>query len=630
VRPGIDDLKDTLPDAGMSAKTTRAVFVVLWCVLLAGKLWLAASLQPFGDEAFYAQESRHLAWAYSDLPGLTAWLARAGTAIGGPGIFAIRLPFLLLGALIPWLVVRIGARWFGAEAGWQAGLLALLLPLSGWMGVLALPDVPMVLAALLCLDASAGLLQRRSPGAFVQLAIALTLGALAHYRFALVIVAGAAGLLCVPAGRALLRDWRMAAALAVGALAWWPLLAWNVAHAGAGLEFQLIDRHPWQPQWQGLGWLPAQAIAVTPGLFVALLATLWVAWRRRREPQPAWPLLLGTGGVAVVGYFVLGFFADSERVSFHWPLAGWLALCCAAPAVLAAWPAWARRTVTALAAIGWVAAFAIMGVLTRPAGREWLAATAAYPDNFAGWNEIADSVGAELAGLPPDTVLVADNFMLGAQLALALGRDDIIVLEHPLNAKHGRRAQLADWGLLSAGREDWRAGPVLLVVEDTARSLKDRLRGYRELCARSGGFGAPRIVNVDQGRKRFLVWQLPRTATGTCQLPALAWIDRPLPGAVGGGRLAVSGWALKAGAGLARVELTLDGVVVATADYGERRGDVLTYWGLDPEQEDSGVGFHAELDLRGHPPGRAWLGLRLHGHDGVVEDWPAQPLQIAP
>jgi hypothetical protein len=53
--------------------STRVKFLVAWSLALAAKLWLVLALQPFGDEAFYAQESTRLAWAYSDLPGLTAW-----------------------------------------------------------------------------------------------------------------------------------------------------------------------------------------------------------------------------------------------------------------------------------------------------------------------------------------------------------------------------------------------------------------------------------------------------------------------------------------------------------------------------------------------------------------------------
>jgi hypothetical protein len=609
----------------MGLSSLRVNFLVAWALLLFAKLWLALSLPPFGDEAFYALESRRLAWAYSDLPGLTAWLIRIGTELGGQNIFAVRLPFLLLGAALPWLVVRIARRWFGDAAGWHAGLLALLLPLAGLMGVLALPDVPMLFAALLCLDAFAALLQRVAPAALLQLALGLAIGAFSHYRFALVVAAGAVGLLCAPRGRELLREPRLWWAVAVGAAAWWPLLAWNRAHAGAGLAFQLIERHPWNPHLQGWWWPLVQAVVVTPLLFVLLLAVLREAWRRRRGPQQAWPLLLGVAAVSVPGYFLLGFFADSERVSFHWPLAGWLALVCAAPAVLREWaPAW-RRSLHALAATGVLAMVAYLGLLTQPAARTQLASGPAYADNFAGWSDVADEVRVALATMPPGTRVVADNFMLGAQLSLALDRDDIPVLEHPLNAKHGRAVQLADWGLLSAGRADWGAEPVLLVVEDTARPLKLRLQGYRDLCRQSGGLPAPQVLNVDHGRKRFLLFRIAAPSSG-CVTPALAWIQAPAPGERVGGQFSVEGWALKQGAAVARVEVLVDGRPVAVADYGQSRPDVLDYWGL--EGADAGVGFSARLDLSGHAPGEAWLGLLIHGQDGSVEAWPEQMIRI--
>ena len=46
--------------------------------MLVVKAAVAARLPLFVDEAFYWQEGRHLAAAYSDLPGMTAWLARLG------------------------------------------------------------------------------------------------------------------------------------------------------------------------------------------------------------------------------------------------------------------------------------------------------------------------------------------------------------------------------------------------------------------------------------------------------------------------------------------------------------------------------------------------------------------------
>jgi low temperature requirement protein LtrA len=83
-----------------------------------------------------------------------------------------------------------------------------------------------------------------------------------------------------------------------------------------------------------------------------LLAATWVhAWSRRRDASAPWALVAGLAGIAVGAYFVLGFFTDRERVSFHWPLFGWLVLCAAAPPVLARWRASARLAVWALALV---------------------------------------------------------------------------------------------------------------------------------------------------------------------------------------------------------------------------------------------------------------------------------------
>ena len=90
-------------------KRAQRTFLVLWTAVTAIKILIAARLPLFVDEAFYWQEGRHLAAAYSDLPGLTAWMTRLGTAIGGQHVLALRAPFLLLAALLPWLTTHIAA-----------------------------------------------------------------------------------------------------------------------------------------------------------------------------------------------------------------------------------------------------------------------------------------------------------------------------------------------------------------------------------------------------------------------------------------------------------------------------------------------------------------------------------------
>jgi hypothetical protein len=107
----------------------------------------------------------------------------------------LRWPFLLVGAAVPWVMVRIARREWGDCGRLARWVVRAALPLSGWLGTLALPDAPLVLACLLALDATTALLRRVSFAALAELALALAAGALTHYRFAPAVLAGLLGLL---------------------------------------------------------------------------------------------------------------------------------------------------------------------------------------------------------------------------------------------------------------------------------------------------------------------------------------------------------------------------------------------------------------------------------------------------
>jgi 4-amino-4-deoxy-L-arabinose transferase-like glycosyltransferase len=281
------------------------------------------------------------------------------------------MPFLLLSALLPWLLAGIGTRWFGAVAGWRAGMLVLLMPLSGSLGIMAVPDVPMAFATVLCLDAGARLLREVDAAAAAELALGLVIGALSHYRFVGVIGVGCIALLLLPEGRRVLRDVRVWVALALGIAAWMPLIAWNIENADAGLRFQLVDRHPWTFQLTGLLFLGIQAALVTPLLFYALLQVLGRALRAGREVPAQWRYFGLLGGLSTIGFFVLGFFADVERVSFHWPLPGYLPLLLVVPALLRRWPRAWRRAAWAMCGAGLAVVLGYYLVASVP--RSWRA-----------------------------------------------------------------------------------------------------------------------------------------------------------------------------------------------------------------------------------------------------------------
>lgn len=616
----------------MEASTiaARRTFLLVWSVLGLAKLVLIASLQPFGDEAFYWLEAQHPAWAYSDLPGATAWLVAFGGLVA-EGELGLRWPFLALGLLLPWQVIWMARVGGGAAQAWLAGSLACLMPLSALLGVLALPDVPLATATLLCLDAGRRLLRASSPGTLMVLALGLVLGALSHYRFAAVPVALALGWLLAGAVPRLLRTPGFWFAIAAGVLAWLPLLWFNLAHAGAGLSFHLVERHPWRFHPEGWLQLPIQAAVVSPLLYVLLLLVLaraWRGWRTTRAAPDGW--ILGTGGATLLGWFVLGFFADTDRVSFHWPLPAYLALL---PA-LAVWMHASQRlraVGSALAGTFTLAALAYLGAAAWPPAGERLAASRYYPDNLLGWREVGDRVEDELGVLPADTVVVADNFMLAAQLAFRLrGSRAVYSLDHTLNGKHGRALQLAIWGLDEAGLVELGQGrPALFVVEQTATKPEQRPAWQRHWCERLRIDSPPQVLALHAGRKRFLLYrtELGATPAAQCPRPALARFYGIESGQTIERRIVLRGWAVKDGVGIDQVGITLDGRALAGARYRLPAAHVQEGLPASDDPAHPDVGFEAQLDLRELPPGRYRLGIRVW-YRGEGEDAFDLPVEL--
>lgn len=603
-------------DAGTKSGRLRVKLVAAWATVQLLKLVFAARLPLFVDEAFYAWEARHPAWAYSDLPGLTAWLAHIGL-LAGDSTLALRLPFVALGATVPWLVWRIARRVTDESRALDAAWLALLMPLSGWLGILAVPDVALVVAGLVCTDAVLALRGRVTPARAAWLALGLSLGAFAHYRFGLVLLAGGVAVAVDPVGRGLLRHPLAWAALIVGALAWAPALQWNLLHAEAGLRFHLFERNPWQLHAGGLAWLPVQALLVTPPLLVALLAGLHAGLREGGGLR----LLAIAGGLSAPALLVLAFFADAERVSFHWPLAGWLVLLPLAALALARWQRRWRWLLFATLALGFAAGAAFLAAASSPALRSALADTRLYPADVAGWPDLV----ADAEAWPRDRPWIAGDFELAAQLAFVHPAADIRVLDSPLNRKHGRAAQLSLWGVDRLPAK----GRVLLAIEDSATPMKHRLAHYHALCARFGPLPPARVVSADRGRKRYFLYALDLPAApGPCIAPALSYIDEPSPRAAVPRRIEASGWAFKEGVGLRRVEVLVDGKIAARARYGTAMPGVAGYWRISTDPHHPHVGWRATLDLRGLPAGRHWIGLRLHGVDGSVEDSPQQSFRL--
>lgn len=498
-----------------TADRVRRQFWMLWLLVAVIKLILAATLAPFSDEAFYWQESRHPALSYTDLPALTAWLIRASETLFGHGVLAMRAPFLLLGALLPLLVVRLAGHLGTAANAWRAGTWALLLPLGGGLGVLALPDVPLTAAVLGSACALERAISRGWWRDWVAGGVCLAVAGLAHYRAAMLWASLLVVVLLYRQARQLWRHPGFWLAGLLGLVGLLPTLWFNMQSDWSGLGFQALDRHPWRLQAEGLLQLPEQALVTTPLLYLLLLVALVATWRRRGR-QPAWSVVGGMAGTFIIGYLVLGMFADNLRFRVHWPLPGYLLLAATLPALLDEWRLGPRmRWVAALrlaaagfAAVGLALAFAWLALAAIPAAATLLGSHKAYPANLVGWRE-AGAQARQLLAVNGDTVLVADNFKLAAQLDFQLGGTAVVYsLDHALNAKHGRAAQLRIWQRDGQALRLLPEGTVvLLAVDETAGRERDRRHWLRGLCASLDEIEPVGRVELHDGARRFAFYR---------------------------------------------------------------------------------------------------------------------------
>ena len=478
--------------------------MIAFAVLCMVKLMLASTLSPFGDEAFYWQESRQLAWGYSDLPPLTALLIRLGESVAGHSVFGMRWPFLLIGSALPWLVRAFAREAFDERTGWQAALLCLLLPLGGSLGVLALPDVPLTVAIMLALLAWMRAMDRDYLRDWLLLGVALGVCWLTHYRAAMPMLAGLLFCLLTRRGRAQWRRPGLWLALVVAALGLIPLLISNWQQRGAGVAFQLFERNPWQFHADALVQPLEQALACTPLLYALLLWTAWVSWRRRDEGRP-WDLIAMVSCSFIAIYFVLGLFADDVRFRAHWPLPGYLPLLAALSVLLRDRAPWKRTWLLAafvLAAAGLLGGLGYLGLAASNDGARVLAGVKAFPARFVGWRE-SGALARELHATHPG-VLVADNFMLAAEIDFQLGGSvPVYVLDNPLNVKHGRAPQLAIWQRDETSLRRLHGGePMLLAVDEKALRVHEREDWLRSLCGRIGQPAPLSRLDLFDGRRR--------------------------------------------------------------------------------------------------------------------------------
>lgn len=240
---GMRSLVDTSGDE--AAPAARRLFAATLVATLAVRCGLAWKFPVIGDEAYLFTWGRELAWGYYDHPPVAAWLLHPLFALGLDSPLALRLPSVLLYALLAWVLVRLG-RPFGETEAYLGGTLFLLLP-AHVLGVLLVTDVPLVLfsglagAALFRAAAGSGGDSREGLRWYAAAGALLGLALLSKYLAALLAVSFLVWF--AAAGRVRSR----ARGLAVLAACTLPFLlqhlAWSSDHCWSTVLFNLYSRH---------------------------------------------------------------------------------------------------------------------------------------------------------------------------------------------------------------------------------------------------------------------------------------------------------------------------------------------------------------------------------------------------
>jgi len=295
------------------------VIVFVWCVIGAVTIMRAISIfnvPLVGDEAYYWEWSKRLAFGYVDDPPMVAWAIAAFSWIGrNPGF--IRLGFVLSG-----VVAALAAGACATEitrdrrAGAAAALALTLTPLMSLAFGMAQPDGPYLAFWTVSLWLAARAFRRNERWTWIALGISM--GALLLSRFfGWALVFGVVMYALAPQRRRLLRA--LAASLAIAGVCYAPFVWWNATHQWVTFEFTFVTRHA--PQAISLGRVlsmyAVQAAAYSPGLWIGAL----LCAARPRDALLAW-----TAIPLIVLLTVLSLF---ERVEIHWVFGAYASLCVA-------------------------------------------------------------------------------------------------------------------------------------------------------------------------------------------------------------------------------------------------------------------------------------------------------------
>jgi 4-amino-4-deoxy-L-arabinose transferase-like glycosyltransferase len=473
-------------------------------ILLGGAVFrlvvaLSFPLTVSGDETYYWDWGRNLAWGYYSKPPLIAWLmALAEWVIGGER--GIRLFAAFFASATAVALAGLARELFGSQAGVWTAVLTLLAPASSALGVILTIDAP--LAAFWSGALWAGVYALRGEtrgGRWAALGVYLIGLCGAHLTKQMgwllpLLSCVAAGLLAPSRQRWL--PLMVVAALSYACLI--PTLWWNSQHDW--ILFGHTASHlggssvTWAKRLARFGeYLGAQAFFSSPVVLVMAVAAARRGWRGSAMGSAPTRYLLA---LSLPAWVIFTLLATQQRVLPNWPMVFHLPLLVLA-GHFAALTLREGRQAWAVTATG-TGVFLTLLMVASPAiiGTAGLNGTKVDPlVRLRGWREFAAEVETAQSGLPgaPFPVVVHGHRYFVSHLAFHARSLPAVVRWPPADGRI--ESQYEIWGWPTG----WEDAPFLLLLPNASGDLPpdwtNRFPEARQVASGSVPVGGTRTLD---------------------------------------------------------------------------------------------------------------------------------------
>ena len=630
-------------DTGIPVSKYLSAAILL---LLLIKVFLASVLDLYSDEVFYWQASTNPAIAYSDLPFMTALLIGLGSAIEPSNTLAARSLFLLLGSYLPLLVFWISKPITGHKYAIESATLSLCLPLAGFLGLLAVPDVPLVFFGLLSIGFFERALRDNKLSHWLFAGAFVAMGLSTHYRFFLYPAGAILFLLFFSGERKQWSNPRLWLCIAIASLGLIPILWFNLSNALSSASFYFVDRHPWEFQASGLLHVFKQAGLVTPPLYLIFAYTLYLMLGKARHGDRSAALLLSFSGVNLSIYLLLAPWTDATSTSIHWPLSGYFPLLVFVPLALRSAASSLTRYSTArkthrlilcIPIIGFLGTLtALLGVGSQAfqTSLQPIIGSGVLSNKMAGWKPFARHVDGLLQSqFSKPALIITDNYYTLAQVEYAKLAKQAYTLDEDKAVRDGRITQYRLWQKDRTGFEMLSADDYLFVTEDSTLDTAAKHDLLEYLCERTAQVEHLGTLHLFAGDKAFSFYKGSAldpnsNQRSACPYPAIAWMDAPARDAELNGVVTVNGWAFNEDIGIERITVLIDGEPIADVEYGGSRPDVVEVMQVDSDPNLPNIGYNYNFDSRVIENGKHQLELEIRNGLGVLQRYGERTVEI--